>query len=321
MKRPSLGFTLATVAGLAASLALLRATEWSDVHEAWTRLTPTRWAVGFVAYVAFVVIKSARFSVLLGGGFDRRELFGIVAAQTFWLNALPIRAGDLSYVLLMRRRAGVAATRGVASLLVASFLDLCSLLTLGAVLGFALTKASSDATVIRLLTLLCVVGVVCGAVAVVGIRVLPEAFWNRGASALGRVPVIGGSLFRLADELRCQTWSRSFVYGVAWSFLSLGSRFAFQVYLLNGMFGNITTLQGLFALTFAGVVNLLPIQGIANLGSIELPWAWAMTCVGVSTGDAVASGFALHAVVLLYSLGIGAMSLVLLGRARRDGSP
>jgi len=313
MKRPSVGLALATLAGVGASAVLLRETEWIHLRGAWTRLSPVHWGVGFAAYVAFVGVKSIRYSVLLGGGFNRRHLFGIVAAQTFWSNALPLRAGDLSYVLMMHRRADVPPTRGVASLLVASFLDLWTLLALGAVVGFAAAAGTG-----RVLSLFCLVGVAGGAFALVGAHRI--AIGKRYISALEGVPLLGRHVRRLADELERVTWDRPFLCGVVWSLVSLGARFAFQLYLLKAMFPGIRLSQGLFALTFTGLINLLPIQGVANVGSIELPWTWALTLVSVSTGEAVTSGFALHAVVLVYSIGVGALSLALLGRSKRDGT-
>lgn len=310
MKRPRWGFVLATAGGVGASVLLLRATEWTHLRDAWVRLTPFQWGVGFLAYVGFVALKGVRCSVLLGGGFDRRELMGIVAAQTFWSNVLPIRAGDLSYVLLMRQRAGVTTARGVASLLVASFLDLGALLVLGAVLGGVFWRTYSAA--FRGVTLMCLAGAALEGALVFGARWAPPTLWERVATALERLSRLGGSLGRLVRELRSQMEHRGFLEGVVWSFGVLGVRFAFQIYLLEGMFGEMSVSQGLLALTFAGLVNLLPIQGVANLGSIEVPWTWALVSVGVPVSEAIASGFALHGVVLVYSMGVGAIAWVLL---------
>lgn len=310
MKRPSWGFFLATAGGFVASVLLLHETEWSHLRDAWVRLIPFQWGVGFLAYGGFVALKGVRYSALLGGGFNRRELMGIVAAQTFWSNILPIRAGDLSYVLLMRQRVGVTAVRGIVSLFVASFLDLGALLTLGAVLGGVFWRTSP--LVFRGVTLLCLIGVVLEGALVVGARLAPARFWERIATALGRFFLLGRGLERLVRELRSQMERRGFFEGVFWSFVVLGVRFAFQIYLLRGMFGEMSVFQGLWALTFAGLVNLLPIQGVANLGSIEVPWTWALVSVGVPVSEAIASGFALHGVILVYSVGMGVIALVLL---------
>lgn len=86
--------------------------------------------IGFGCYCLLVWAKSLRFRVLLGLDCSVSQIFPILALHTFWGNFLPMRTGDASYVYLMQRRQQVNATQGIASLLVASFIDMVLLIGL-----------------------------------------------------------------------------------------------------------------------------------------------------------------------------------------------
>jgi glycosyltransferase 2 family protein len=301
--------------GAVVAYFLLRSTSWTDIGVAVARVSVARLAVGFAVYMLFVGLKAARFSSLLGGVTSRRLMYGILCAQTFWSNLLPMRAGEISYVHLLRSRKQGSGAGGVASLVVAGILDLWWMLALATALGWALLGVTTDSATLKTLTALAAAAFLAVPLAVVGSRRMP-----RVASLVVRLPAVGALLARMTDELQRQTWSKPLAAGAVFSGLALVCRYGFQLYLLDAMFDSITWMQGLFALVFAGLANLLPIQGVGNVGSIELPWAWALILVGVEGADAVASGFALHGIVLVYALGAGIVSLALL-RATRPAEP
>ena len=307
-----------SVIGLGAAVWLLRSISFLDLRLAVERLGWTELFVGFLAYVGFVGLKAARFQALFGGTVPFRPMFGVVAAQTFWTNLLPMRTGDLSYVVLLRDKTRATGTEGASSLLVASALDLWWLFVLAGGLGvFFVSTGVRNATVVAL-TGLAVAGTFAGILFWSVGRLFAARATERLAKTIERVPVLGGAFGRLLREMERQTWNGSFGRAALFSALALVLRYAFQLYLLRAMFPAIRTTQGVFALVFAGLVNLLPIQGVGNVGSIELPWAWALMSVGVPQPEAIASGFALHAVVLLYAGGIGLLSPVLLRRVGKE---
>ena len=84
--------------------------------------------IGFTLYSSLVWTKALRFRELLELDVPARQLAPILALHTFWGNLLPMRSGDLSYIYLMKRREGVDETKSVASLMLASVIDLMLLL-------------------------------------------------------------------------------------------------------------------------------------------------------------------------------------------------
>ncbi len=304
---------IVSTVGVVVAYVLLRSTSWSEIAPA--RVSGARLAAGFALYMLFIGLKAARFASLLGGVTSRRLMYGILCAQTFWSNLLPMRAGEISYVHLLRSRRQASGAGGVASLVVAAVLDLWWMLALAAALGWALLDVSPDSASLRTLTALAAAAFLTVPLVVLGSRRMPNV-----ASLVASVPIAGALLARVTTELQRQTWSKPLATGALFSGLVLACRCGFQLYLLDAMFEGITWAQGLFALVFAGLANLLPIQGVGNVGSIELPWAWALMLVGVGSGDAVASGFALHGIVLVYALGAGVASLALL-RSGKSAEP
>ncbi len=312
-RRPMIRAAALTAVGVAVGVWLFKSISWSDVAEALSRLEIAHLLVGFGLYIVFLVFKAARFGALLQLRRSGRRLFGVVCAQTFWSNFLPMRTGDLSYVVMMARRPDIGSSRAVASLVVAGILDLWWTLLLAGAVGTYLWAAGAAGGAVKALTLIVFVGLLAIAVALWISRVVPELRLHKAVRSIERVPVVGPWVGRVVRDIRKQGWSRHFALGSLFSAATLGLRYAFQVYLLTAMFEEISVLQGLYALAFAGVVNMLPIQGFANVGSIELPWAWAAQSSGVAAETAIAAAFALHGVVLGYAIVAGVLSVLVLG--------
>jgi len=303
-------WAVATAVGIAAAMWLLRGVEWRTMSDNLARLRYQHIVIAFGGYGLSIVAKSRRFAALLDRACSSRELLGVVAAQTFWSNTLPMRAGDVSYVLLLRGRGSVSGTRAVSSLLVASLLDLWCMMLVALLCTTAFESSAAGSTASRAVAAVAATGVVAMPVGLAVFR------WAQPRlSVLGGVPVVGARVASLLQDVSRVAWSASLLRGLGYSTLSLALRFAFQVYLLAVLFPSISAPQGLFALSVAGLVNLLPIQSIGNVGTIELPWAWAMMATGVDAGSAIASGFVLHAIVLVFACIVGALALPLLARA------
>ena len=138
--------------------------EWSDLWTPARRLGAAGLAVGFAAYLLFVALKALRFAAFLKLPFSR-ALYGVVCAQTFWSNILPMRLGDLSYIPLLKDRMGEPIDRGAASFLLAGLADAWMRLALSAGLG-AYFSARIESPALRILTWMSVVGCAAASAAV-----------------------------------------------------------------------------------------------------------------------------------------------------------
>jgi multisubunit Na+/H+ antiporter MnhC subunit len=66
----------------------------------------------------------------------------------------------------------------------------------------------------------------------------------------------------------------------------------------------------IFALTFVFFTTILPIQTIAGFGIIESGWALGFMVMGVSKNEAIASGFSIHIIILIFTLVIGVLGFI-----------
>ena len=119
-----------TVLAIVVTYFLLKQIDLQQIPQTLSRLSVKARIIGFVCYCLLVLAKTLRFRALLDLESRVHHIFPILALHTFWGNILPMRAGDLSYVYLMQRRQKVNATQGIASLLVASLIDLVLLMGL-----------------------------------------------------------------------------------------------------------------------------------------------------------------------------------------------
>ena len=101
------------------------------------------WAliIGFMLYALLIWTKALRFRELIELDVSVNQLNPILALHTFWGNLLPMRSGDLSYIYLMKRRERVDETKSVASLMLASVIDLMLLLAFMVSTGWLLRSA------------------------------------------------------------------------------------------------------------------------------------------------------------------------------------
>jgi hypothetical protein len=116
---------------------------------------------------------------------------------------------------------------------------------------------------------------------------------------------LGDKLAQVVHELTDVSFNMRLLGIFAYSVVILGLRFGMQCYLVKGMDLNLGILEILFALAFTAFCNMFPIQSIASFGTIELPWAWALISLSASKDAAIASGFSLHIIIILYSVALG----------------
>lgn len=262
------------------------------------------------------------------------HLVPILALHTFWGNFLPMRTGDISYVYLMQRRQKVDATQGIASLLIASLIDL--LLLIGLMVGTAsllqtrlqgiswtllyLMPLLIGVGLLTLLVIACVAPKFCMAVAERCATPLlrlnqPPLTWivNKGMAVISEVTrLVRGTT---AVKSHIQPFLKVWVY----SLICLAIRFGFQCYLVAEMGVGIPLIEVLFALVFTNVFNLLPIQTVGNFGTTEFPFVWLLHLFGTSKATGTVVGFSLHLIILLYCLPLGAFGF-LFGRTQREPS-
>ena len=305
---------LPTVLAIVVTYFLLKQIDLQQIPQTLSRLSVKALIIGFVCYCLLVLAKALRFRALLDLESRVHHIFPILALHTFWGNILPMRTGDLSYVYLMQRRQKVDATQGIASLLVASLMDLVLLMGLVIATAWLLRaelRETFSGSVLYLLPLLVGGGLIA---VVVSVYTVPNAclkFAEQWATPLLRLEVRAISWgvnkgLEVLQQLMAFRSNQRFLEVWLYSVLCLVIRFGFQCYLVMEMGIDIPMIEVLFALAFTNVFNLFPVQTVGNFGTTEFPFVWLLHHFGTSVAVATVAGFSLHILILLYCLPLGA---------------
>ena len=278
------------------------------------------WAlmIGFMLYSSLVWTKALRFRELLELNVPVKQLTPILALHTFWGNLLPMRSGDLSYIYLIKRREGVDETKSVASLMLASIIDLMSLLAFMVGTGWLLRTSligELPYTILFAAPLLifCVLAILLSTACIVPNACISIASYCTQPLLDFELRPITWLVNKCLDVVHELThirfdWRFSKIWG--YSLLGLGIRFGFQCYLAREMGIQISVISLIFALAFTSIFNLLPIQSIGNFGTVEYPFVAVLTLLGTEEKPAIVAGFSLHLIILLYCIPLGIYGLI-----------
>ncbi len=266
-----------------------------------------------------VVLRGLRLLLLLPAGHLGLATATLVAAAAQAVALfVPARAGELALPWLLRRSAGWDLAAGMATLLAARLLDLAALglwagASVVALWGFERPLALVAAIgllVPCLLLPLTIAGADWLALHLLAPRGRRGRRWTRRVRRLRRA--IDDVRQRPARLLAAATVSGLMwagVWGFTWLLLlAMGYRWP----LLHVVAGSAA----------ASLANLVPVNLVANLGTLEAGWTAAFTTLGVPVRQAAASGFAAHLWALAFAAVFGAGAwLVLLKRSKTRHEP
>ena len=299
---------------------LLSQIDPAELIETARSMTP-RYLGTFVALLlTAAVARAVRFWLLLDRAAPLRLLILIVMVRNLFVDLLPARLGELSYVYLLTQRAGRPTEDGLASLFLAVLFDLVALAPL---LILAVLVVGSDGTISA--PVLTGAAVTLGVLAVVAMQIAaPVGSWIAGWIApSGTVPwrekaaqLIQRTVEALRDVHRRRIFAPVLLVSMVVRLCKFGSYY-FLVLAIMTPRGDMMSNLGFFRV-FLGVVSAelaaaLPISGIAGFGTFEAAWALGFSLLGFSREDAIVSGILTHFVsqVVEYSVGICALLYVM----------
>ena len=312
-------YVLPTVLAVIVSYLLLKEIDISEIPKTLSRISIKALLIGFGCYCLLVIAKTLRFRTILGLKTNLNHLLPILALHTFWGNFLPMRTGDVSYVYLMHRHQKVEATQGIASLMVASIIDLMLLIGLMVTTSLLLHAKISGKlswTLLYLMPLL----IGCTVVVIVSLACLAPKFYISLAEKFAK-PLLNfdkkwliwfvNKALSIVSEITSFRFNLHFLKIWLYSLLCVLIRFGFQCYLVSEMGVKIPLTEVLFALAFTNGFNLLPIQSVMNFGTTEFPFAWLLHYFGTPLENATVTGFSLHILILLYCLPLGIYGVIM----------
>jgi hypothetical protein len=292
-------------------------------------MTPRHVSAFLALLLAGVAARAVRFRLLLGPPVNMSLLTGIVLVRNLFVDLLPARLGELSYVYMLTSRAGRRIEEGLASLMLSVAFDVVALMPL---LLLALLTVGSSGLVAG--PWLAAAAVVLGAVAFGGARLAgplghfaARVLAPPGGSAAGRRAALAGLMRRTALALD-DAWARGIAVpvlavSIVVRLCKFGSYFFLVLAILGPRVDSATDLG--FFRVFIGVLSAelaaaLPIPTIASFGTFEAAWTVSFVQLGFAREDAIVSGVVAHATSQAVEYAIGGLALLVLLWPQRGGS-
>lgn len=313
---------LTSILAALAVYLLLSKIDLSSIPRVITGISPVVLVIGFGLYAFFVFLKASRFKIILRTDKTNKiptlQLYSIIALHTFWSNLLPMRTGDFSYLYLMKTRGSISGTKSIASLMIASIIDVLLLMLTMAVIGFRFREKLNTTLSGMVLFGIPLIGCAALICLIIAIMFFPDKihrFLDRISNILrlekNRVFLwFYDKLKQLLQELSNISLNLRFAKIVLTSIAIISLRFGMQCYLIKAMHLEIGIMPVIFALAFTGFCNMFPIQSIGSLGAVEAPWTLALIIFSIPKEEAIVSGFSLHIIILIYCAFMGLYGFV-----------
>lgn len=318
--------SLAIAAALLATLMVWVGVELDEVWAALGSLEPADYALAVAIHIAIYSLRAWRFRLLVPP--TDRPSFGraltVSAAHNLASYVMPAKTGEASFIVYLKRFAGVAGARGLASLLVSRLLDLAVMCTSVSVACFYIAATASDEVQARvgnlvpfailLLGLTLILGVLSarGHLLVVYIeRFIKLVRLDRlrlGRAVLARTVEVEEALRSAGGEGRL--FSAALLSFPIWMLV-----FAFYLVLGvgSGLPEAISFPEVAFGSSATVMFNLLPINGLAGFGTQEMGWTFGFELLGVDRKLALASGISTHLVQLFNVCMFGVIGHLFMG--------
>jgi uncharacterized membrane protein YbhN (UPF0104 family) len=232
------------------------------------------------ASLAFCTVTLLRWArvVLLARGANARALLGVSAGHALLNKVLPLRTGELTFPLLYRRATGAPLRAGVVLLAALRVSELACLLPLYAA---ALAMYAADVHWLAI-----VLSAIFGA----GLQLaLPVAL-----RLVGRLKVLRQAREEIDALSRGRLLGLAAINSLVW--LSL---FALYFTSLRAFGVDVSPPQAVVGAGGAIVTNLLPINGIGSVGTLEAGWTAGLTATGAAAAPVLTAGLAMHAITIV----------------------
>ena len=299
---------------------LLSQIELTQLVDAAVSMDPTYLWMFTILLLLGTVARAIRFWLLLGKSVSVSLLVLITMSRNLFIDLLPARLGELSYVYLLTKRGGKATEDGLASVFLAILFDLIALAPL---LLLAILIVGSGSNTSR--TLLATSAIILGLAGFFVMRlVVPVGNWATKRIAMNErsswfekfIKLVNRTVEALREVQHRKIFVQVLLVSMVVRLCKFGSYY-FLVLAIMTPLGYPPAALGFFRV-FLGVVSAelaaaLPISGLGGFGTFEAAWTLSFSQLGFSTEHAVMSGILAHAVsqIVEYVLGIIALAYLM----------
>ena len=325
-RRNILSFLISIAISVALMFFLFRYINYETLKDLFLNLYYPAIFVYFALLASGIAFRTWRYKLMLPGvsiGFF--GLAGVTIIRNLFVDFLPARIGELSFIWVLNKRYKVSVELGGSAFIGAFVYDLIALFPL-LVIAIGLSPLRAQETGKWLMVLFTGAFIFMSVAVIFSKRVLPriisilmhpkiitlarrykfvKILYEKGIQILQQLVLlgeqgIGGKLFLLSLGVRLS------------KYISLFFLFFAVVRSMGFTFQELNPFTIFSGTAFTEVSSLLPIQGLAGLGTWEATWAAVFTFFGFSEKTAILSGIGVHWITQITEYSLGILSLIVL---------
>ncbi len=275
---------------------LLRSVQPARLLEMLSRVRGEWLVVAALVYAFDYAVRGVR--VWLATRLTYRISFLVFSTYMCLVRLLPVKLGELSLPLLLKRCGGTGLVEGTSILVGIRLVDLSALMTLGTF--FLGGLVGMDRWVLASVSIL----------PLLGVFLLPK---------LG-IGDVSPRLRRFVEGLG-EFGSPSLLLSIyVVSLFRWGLNILFFYCITRGISSSVGLLQVGTAALSSSVVFSLPINGFGGVGTVDASWAGILVLLGISKDVAITSGILANMYANLLSVFLGGGSYLVIRKVCRDGS-
>ena len=312
-------WALAAAVAIACLALLISRVTFAEVSDVFHKIRIWEAVAGFGVVLVSYLLKALRFRILLGKGAGFGKLFGVTVAQNIIAQLIPARAGDVSYIVMVRKAGMASVGYGLASLVLCRVVDLVILVGM-----YVWSLSVLDLHVAAFRTVAYVVGAF---VLVAVLCVLALIVFGSGAVAMAQCLLEKTRLLRLKwvkylwDEMVDAFPHLKELRLVRHVLPMLGVSVlvwiatAGWVYLIWGAVGvSLSVPELLFIFSLANILGLFPLFFFGGVGTMDAVNALVLVSFGRAVVQAASFTLCNRVLGALYQVGLVLLVLAVLGR-------
>lgn len=284
------------------------------------KINLTWFLFAFAFFILANFFRARRFKPLLKNQFNLFSLFNIVCIYDFFLNILPFRSGEFSYLYLINKSGRVKIGQNLSSLIVARFFDFWVISLFYFVSLYSVFKIKTQffwqaflylaILFFLFLTLSLLVFFAHEKLNRLGEIILRKTFLKRFKISIFLQEKIRETLNAIQD-LKSKELLLALVFNslLIWLFFYFSSFFLVRALGLNLSFS-----QTIFVFSLPLFLSTVFVQGMAGFGTLEGSWTAGFIILGISKELAIASSFAIHGIILFYLIILAVFGFINLKR-------
>lgn len=290
-----------------------------DIITVFKTISPAYLIAGFMFYLGTQLLRTWRFHLLLNREVSIRNLFPVECIYAMFVNLLPARTGELSYIYFLKTEFKRTTGEGLSTLIISRILD-CIIFSGSFILFYFFIREMPlvfHKVIITSMVFLTLLMLVLGMLIFSGNKFLnilrkTAVFFNYKKFNWGDYIIKKGE--ETIDSIeKFKTDKQGLPFSVLLITLGIGvTTYLFYLLLTMGIGIHLDPLKILFASSFVLVTFMIPVQGIGGFGTTEGGWALGFIAVGLPGDMAISSGFVFHIVNLLFALILGIFGYIAL---------